>query len=61
MNYTTVVGPEKDAFELSISFRAPLRSGNVTVYNRQGERLIWKVTFSLTRDDIRNLLGNSVT
>lgn len=55
MNYTTVVGPEKDAFELSIAFRAPLRSGNVTVYNRQGERLIWKATFSLTRDDIRQL------
>nr|DAL15743.1 MAG TPA_asm: hypothetical protein [Caudoviricetes sp.] len=55
MKYTTVVGPEKDAFELSIAFRAPLRSGNVTVYNRQGERLIWKATFSLTRDDIRQL------
>lgn len=56
MKYTTVVGPEKDAFELSIAFRAPLRSGNVTVYNRQGERLIWKATFSLTRDDIRQLV-----
>ena len=55
MKYTTVVSPEKDAFELSIAFRAPLRSGNVTVYNRQGERLIWKATFSLTRDDIRQL------
>lgn len=22
--------------------------GNVTVYNRQGERLIWKATFSVT-------------
>lgn len=32
-----------------------IRSGNVTVYNRQGERLIWKATFSLTRDDIRQL------
>lgn len=55
MNYTTVVGPEKDAFELSIAFRAPLRCGNVTVYNRQGKRLIWKASFALTRDDLRQL------
>ena len=55
MNYTTVVGPEMNGFELSVTFRTPLKSGNVTVYNRQGERLIWKATFSLTRDDIRQL------
>ena len=36
MNYTTVVGPEMNGFELSVTFRKPLKSGNVTVYNRQG-------------------------
>ena len=55
MKYTTVVGPEKDAFELSIAFRAPLRYGNVIVYNRQGNRLLWRASFALTRDDIRQL------
>ena len=48
MNYTTVVGPEMNGFELSVTFRKPLKSGNVTVYHRQGERLIWKATFSVT-------------
>lgn len=55
MNYTIVVGDLKDALQVGIGGTPGEPLKRIAIYNRKGERLIWKAAFRLSLADLRKL------
>lgn len=55
MKYTIVVGDLKDAMEVGIGGTPGNPKKRIVIYNRKGERLIWKAAFELSLADLRTL------
>lgn len=55
MNYAIVVGDLKDAMEVGIGGTPGNPEKRLIIYNRKGERLIWKAAFRLSLADLRKL------
>ena len=55
MNCTIVVGDLKEAMEVDVGGTPGELTKRIIIYNRKGERLIWKAAFRLSLADLRKL------